>query len=160
MYINVGYFGGSVFAYDMATGAFLWNAPGGSYGMNTPAVDDDHVYAYDGTSLNVLNPDGSLFKSIGPSSGGSGIDYYGAPILGDADHVLAFNGSGQYGQDARRQLLDYSVARGALRWMSTSLYASYPAVAKGVVYAASSETWTLDALDEATGRILWSWKPP
>jgi outer membrane protein assembly factor BamB len=44
--------------------------------------------------------------------------------------------------------------------MSIALYTNHPAVAKGVVYATSNETRTLDALDEATGRLLWSWTPP
>ena len=43
--------------------------------------------------------------------------------------------------------------------MSNALYSAFPAVAKGVVYAASNETRTFDALDESTGHLLWSWKP-
>jgi outer membrane protein assembly factor BamB len=78
-------------------------------------------------------------------------------MLGSADHVMTFNGT-SYGY-SDRQLLDYSVANQTMRWMSNALYSTYPAVAKGVVYVASNETHTLDALEESTGRLLWSWKP-
>jgi len=159
VYVNAGYYGGVVYAFNLADGAASWNASGGTYGMNTPAADDDFAYAYNGGTLNVFNAaDGSLFTSIGPNPGGVQIDYNGTPMLGSADHVLAYSGASNYGP-GQRQLLDYSVADQAIRWMSTALYSHYPAVAKGVVYATSNETHTLDALDEATGRRLWSWKP-
>lgn len=160
VYVNSGYYEGVVYAFNIADGAASWNASGGSYGMNTPAVDDDFVYAYNGGTLDVFNAvDGTLSTSIGPSSGGSGADYNGTTMLGSADHVLAYSGYGTYGSALKRQLLDYTLGGQAVRWMSNALYSNYPAVAKGVVYATSNETYTLDALDEKTGRVLWSWKP-
>ena len=159
-YVNAGYYGGVVYAFNLAGGAALWNASGGTYGKNTPAADDDFAYAYNGSTLNVFNAaNGSLFTSIGPSPYGIQTDYYGTVMLGSTDHVMAYNGT-SYSATAQRQLLDYSVAGNTLRWMSIALYSNYPAVANGVVYATSNESDTFDALDEATGRLLWSWKPP
>ncbi|WP_460735343.1 outer membrane protein assembly factor BamB family protein [Lysobacter tyrosinilyticus] len=158
-YVNAGYFGGVVYAFNLAGGTAAWNASGGTYGKNTPAADDDFAYAYNGSTLNVFNAaNGSLFTSIGPSPSGVQTDYNGTVMLGSTDHVMAYNGT-TFATTEKRQLLNYSVAGQALRWMSISLYSNYPAVAKGVVYATSNETHTLDALDEATGRLLWSWKP-
>jgi outer membrane protein assembly factor BamB len=158
VYVNAGGYTGVVYAFNIADGSASWNASGGTYGMNTPAVDDDFVYSYNGETLDVFNAtDGSVATSIGPSPGGVYDDYNASPMLGSADHVLTYGGNARYHQN--RQLLDYSIANHAVRWMSIALYTSYPAVAKGVVYAASDETGTFDALDEATGRVLWSWKP-
>jgi outer membrane protein assembly factor BamB len=158
VYVNAGTYEGVVYAFNIADGSTSWNASGGTYGKNTPAVDDEFVYAYNGETLDVFNAtDGSLATSIGQTPGGVFDDYNAAPILGSVDHVLAYRGNARYQQS--RQLLDYSIANHAMRWMSIALYNSYPAVANGVVYAASDETGNLDALDEATGRVLWSWKP-
>lgn len=159
VYVNAGTYGGVVYAFNTAGGGNAWNASGGTYGMNTPAADDDFVYAYNGGTLNVFNAaDGSLATSIGPNPAGVQEDYNATPMLGSTDHVLTLNGTA-YGSYVNRQLLDYSVANRAVRWMSNALYSPFPAVAKGVVYAASNETHTLDALDESTGQLLWSWKP-
>ena len=159
VYVNAGYYGGVVYAFDVAGGAAAWNASAGTYGMNTPAADDAFVYAYNGGTLNVLDAsDGALSSSIGPHPYGIQTDYYGTPMLGSADHVLTSSGT-SYVAGASRQLLDFSVAEGAVRWMSIALYTGEPAVAKGVVYATSNETHSFDALDETTGSVLWSWKP-
>lgn len=157
-YVNAGYSLGAVYAFDAAGGSASWQADGGTYADNTPAADDDAVYAYDGATLSVYNysaGSGLTTKTIGPNAPETYRYYEGTPMLGSADHVLVFNGFG-----VSRQLLDYSVAAGAMRWASTSLYSNTPAVANGVVYATSNESLQLDALDEATGRILWSWKAP
>jgi outer membrane protein assembly factor BamB len=158
VYVNAGYYTGVVYAYDSTDGSATWNASAGTIEMNTPAVDDSYVYAYNGNSLDVLDVgDGTPHISIGPSPGGWGNRNNATVTLGSPDHVLVLDGS--YGTVPDRQLLDYSVADGAIRWASTSRYSSEPAVAKGVVYATSNDTHTLDALDEATGHVLWSWKP-
>ena len=159
VYVNAGAYTGVVYAFNAAGGADAWNASAGTSGTNTPAADDDFVYAYNGGTLNVFNAaDGSLATSIGPNPNGVQNDYSATPMLGSADHVLTLNGTA-YGSYVNRQLLDYSVANQAVRWMSNALYSAFPAVAKGVVYAASNETRTFDALDESTGHLLWSWKP-
>lgn len=159
-YVNAGYYTGEVYAFDATTGAAAWNTSAGTYGMNTPAVDDDFVYSYNSEALKVLNAaDGSLWANIGANPQGTYADYNATPMLGSADHVMVYRGSAYSAESAQRQLVNYSVAERAQRWMSISLYSNYPAVAKGVVYATSNETRRLDALDEATGRRLWSWTP-
>lgn len=167
-FVNAGYYSGVVYAYGTSDGASAWSANGGMYGMNTPAVDDSFVYIHNGTTLNVLDMvTGQSVMNIGPNNGGSGGEYHGFPMLGSQDHVIAFNGGAFSGrasssQEATtsRQLMNYSIANGALRWATIAAYRTIPAVAKGVVYAASNESKTLDAIDEATGSLLWSWRPP
>jgi outer membrane protein assembly factor BamB len=160
VFVNAGYYGGVVYAFDQNSGNSAWNTSGGTYGMNSPAVDDAYVYAFNGSTLDVMRAsDGVLRTSIGPDPGGIQEDYNGTVMLGSADHALAYDGTG-FNLASQRQLVDYSVASDAVRWRSVSLYTNFPAVAKGVVYATSNETRKLDALDEATGRVLWSWRPP
>lgn len=161
VFVNSGYYGGMVYSFDQGAGSSAWSASGGTYGMNTPAVDDAYVYAFNGDTLDVMHAtDGALHTSIGPNPGGIQEDYHGTVMLGSSDHVLAYDGTTYYGPSAKRQLIDYSVASNAVRWRSIALYTNFPAVAKGIVYATSNETYTLDALDEGTGRVLWSWRPP
>lgn len=165
VYVNSGYTTGIVFAFNVSDGSIAWNAGGGTYAVNTPAVDDDRVYAFDGTTLDVLNAeDGALSVRIGPAPDDKWIEYGGTPMLGSPDHVLVLMGVGgpgfNYAAGAQRPLANYSIAEQRMRWISSRLYRAYPAVAKGVVYATSNESRTLDLLDEATGRLKWSWQPP
>ncbi len=64
------------------------------------------------------------------------------------------------GWGSERPLQDYSLADRAVRWRSKGFYLNNPAIAKGVVYATSNHSASMDALDEATGKLLWSWTPP
>lgn len=160
VFVNSGYYGGVVYAFDAQAGGAAWNASGGTYGYNSPAVDDTYAYIYNGSTLDMLRvADGVVASSIGPSPGGIQQDYNGTVMLGSPDHVFAYEGA-TYSAAGQRQLVNFSVASGSVRWRSISLYANFPAVAKRVVYATSNETDTLDALDEQTGRLLWSWRSP
>ena len=158
IYVNAGpSSGGVVYAFDL-DGAIAWQASGGTSGENAPAVDDGYVYAYNGTTLDVLDAsDGSSVTSIGPSPGGVADAYAGITVIGSPGHVLTpAVDPDSYEQ---RPLLDFFIPDSAARWASDARYYQ-PAVAKGVVYATSNIKHTFDALDEATGRVLWSWTPP
>jgi outer membrane protein assembly factor BamB len=147
-----------IHAFDLSDGSFLWDTSGGTFAPNTLASDNDFLYAYHGGLIKVFNPaDGSLVKTIGQNSDTNYVGYRDTPILGSPDHVLAYMGT-TWGYE--RPLQDYSVANQAVRWISRRTYLNNPAVAKGVVYATSNSSKSLDALDEKTGQLLWSWTAP
>lgn len=167
-YTNGGYGLGGIYAFDAIDGMRLWSHTSGTYDMTTPAVDGDRLYYYDGVRLNVHDAvDGTLIKSIpDPYSPVPGFSYHAAPMVGHADHVIAFRGAAYSGTGSAdvepygsRFLVDYSPAAGNMRWRSAKTYKTHPAVADGVVYAGSDDPKGFDAISEATGQILWSWVP-
>ncbi len=169
VYTNGGYYGGYVYAYDRATGTELWNNGAGDDDMSTPAVDSNYVYHYSGTGMVVLDrATGTIVKRIpDPASDGTwGYSYHAAPVIGSHGNVIAYSGSAFSGrgdatteQFEERPLVSFNIAAGNVEWTTARKYNTAPAVAGGVVYAASKSNFTLDAIDEATGQILWSWSP-
>ena len=57
-------------------------------------------------------------------------------------------------------LINSDVAGGDFAWRKAGDYASTPAYADGVVYAANELPLRLEARTEADGALLWSWTPP
>lgn len=168
VYVNAGSYGGVMYAFDATSGTKQWEGVGGTYGMNTPAVDDKYLYIHDGDALAVLDAgSGESVARIGFASTGSSLyDYHGAPMIASADSVIAWKGGAFSGRaassaepSANRQLVDYGISQKTTRWSSIKSYKTQPAIAKGVVYAASDNPKSLDAIDEATGVVLWSWVP-
>ena len=86
-------------------------------------------------------------------------------MLGLADSVTTFSGGVFSGglssveQSNSRALINFSVAGNAVRWSTLRTYMTQPATAKGIVYAGSNAPKSFDAIDEATGQVLWSWVP-
>lgn len=169
-YTNGGYHGGGVYAFDADDGLPLWSRFSGDDDMTTPAVADGRVYFYDGGALKIYDAfDGSVLGNItDPYDDDEWGDsqHHGAPMLGSPDHVFSFSGgafsgraSSQAEQYESRPLLDFSPAAGNVRWRTVKDYKTQPAVAEGVVYAASNDPKSFDAIDEQTGQILWSWVP-
>lgn len=166
-FVNAGYYGGVLYAYNGNDGVTLWSQSGGTNAMNTPAIDGTRVYSHNAFGLQVHELEtGTTLATIGGKSGGIQTDYHGAPMLGSPDHVIAYKGDAFSGRASSstesfysRPLVNYSVAGNAVRWQTEKTYKTYPAVAKGVVYAASNNPKSLDALEESTGTILWSWVP-
>ncbi len=168
VYTNGGYYGGGVYAFSVADASLRWSRFAGDDDMTTPAVQDDKVYFYSGTSLNVYDAaNGNSLASItDPYSPPQGYSHHGAPILGSPDNVVTFSGgafSGRASSDVEqydsRFIVNFSIANYAARWKSSRKYLTQPAVANGVVYAGSNNPKSFDAIDEATGQILWSWVP-
>ena len=166
VFTNGGYYGGGVYGYDASSGASLWSVFSGDDDMSTPAVDGNHVYHYNGNALEVYSTGtGAPVASItDPQVAASDYSYHGAPMLGSDDHIIAFSGGAFSGrasssteQYESRPLTNFSLAARALRWRSSSAYLTAPAVANGVVYAGRNNPKSLDALDERTGQVLWSW---
>lgn len=169
VYTNGGYYGGGVYAFHETSGDLQWSMFSGDDDMTTPAVDDSRAYYYDGTALVTYDTTtGSrLSSTIDPFNPGQGYSHHGAPMLGLADSVTTFSGgafsgraSSSVGHYATRPLINFSVANNAVRWRTGRTYMTHPATAKGIVYAGSNAPKSFDAIDEATGQVLWSWVPP
>lgn len=166
VFTNGGYYGGGIYSFDATSGARSWLQTAGDDDMSTPAVDGRYVYHYSGLGLEVYGKvDGNLVASIpDPYGPGWGYSYHGSPILGSADHVIAFSGGAFSGRasssvehyDSRR-LVNFSVENRNTRWITQQAYLTTPALAKGVVYAGRNAPKSLDAISEATGQVLWSW---
>lgn len=169
VYINGGYYGGTVLAYDFNDGTLKWTQDsGGDDDMATPAVDDNNVYHYDGIGLKVYNAaTGASVANINdPYQPGWGYSYHASPMLGSADNVIAYSGGAFSGlgsssaeQYDSRPLVNYSVTGYNTRWRTQKTYLTTPATAGGVIYAGSNNPKSFDAIDEATGQVLWSWVP-
>jgi outer membrane protein assembly factor BamB len=169
VYTNGGYFGGYVYAYDRLSGAPLWQAGAGDDDMSTPAVDSNNVYHHSGTALLIWNRmTGEQVANIPDPFGiPTGYSYHSAPILGGRSNVVAFAGSAFSGrasanveQYEQRVLSSFNIGAKIWEWSTANAYLTQPALANGVIYAGRNRPMSLDAIDETTGKILWSWTPP
>lgn len=166
VYTNGGYFGGGVYAYHDTAGDLQWSMFSGDDDMTTPAVDASRVYHYDGTALVTYDTaTGLKLSSINdPNNPPQGYSHNGAPMLGLADSVISFSGGtfstfGSSDASSARRLINFSVANNRVHWRTARTYITQPATAKGVIYAGSNTPKSFDAIDEATGQVLWSWVP-
>ncbi|HEX4854243.1 PQQ-binding-like beta-propeller repeat protein [Arenimonas sp.] len=169
VYTNGGYYGGGVYAYHATGGDLEWSMFSGDDDMTTPAVDESRVYFYDGTALVTYDTETGQRLSItsDPYAPGQGYSHHGAPMLGLPDSVTTFSGGAFSGrasssveQFGARWLINFSVKNNVARWRTSRGYITQPATAKGVIYAGSNLPKSFDAIDEATGQVLWSWVPP
>ncbi|MDH5831536.1 PQQ-binding-like beta-propeller repeat protein [Luteimonas sp. M1R5S18] len=161
VFVASGYMNDQVYAFDAVGGDLAWTSPTRwGVDMSTPAVHDGRVFQYDGSNLHAF--DALSGAPIGvipdPQSPGAAGTYNGAPVVGYADSVTALSG-GAYNSFEARHLVNFSLARNRIRWRSSRTYATQPARAKGVIYAGSNTPKSFDAIDEATGQVLWSWVP-
>ncbi len=151
--------GGGVYAFDHG-GEQLWSrrTDDTTPDMYTPAVNEAHVYHYSGTSLEIWErTTGRYLGSIldTPASGNFA-SYRGAPVIGGHGNLLVYSRSGD---DNGRILSSFNVESRLREWATIHEYDTGPAVANGVVYAGSDAGMTVDAIDETTGEVLWSWSP-
>lgn len=165
-----GYYGGDVIAFSTVDGSRKWRATtGGAWDMFTPAVDDKSTYHHNGQSLVILDKlSGKETARISdPFGGNSGYAYHGAPVLGSRGNVIAFAGGAFSGRASanveqydQRKLSSFLIADKKHEWSTAEAYLTAPAVGRGVLYAARNSPMSLDAIDEATGKIQWSWTAP
>lgn len=162
---------GQIYSFATAGGAQQWSADAHAYDQTTPAADTRYAYQYGTTgaapALRVFDrTNGAIVASISDpfSTGFSGYSMFSAPMLSATGNVIAFSGGGFSGRAASsseqydsRVLISYNVAQARVNWRSADAYATHPAIANGVIYAARNAPSRLDALSETDGRILWSW---
>lgn len=170
IYQTGGYYGGYTYDFLNDTGERKWTATtGSSWSMDTPAVDDESVYVHNGQSLFVLGKTDGVQKYVisdpfGSSSGG--YDYHGSPVKGGQNDVLAFAGlafSGRASSNTEsyenRIISSFDVKNGLYKWSTRFSYKTFFALSNGVVYAGRNNPVALDAIDETSGELLWSWVP-
>jgi len=169
VYQTGGYYGGYTYAFSIDTGAEKWNqSEGTSWGMDSAAVDTENVYVYDGNTLSLLDKiDGELKSSINDPFGNTDYNYHGSPVIGSNNNVLAFSGgafSGRASSNAEhyddRVISNFDIENSEYLWSSEFTYKTFFATSNNVVYAGKNNPVALDAIDEVTGEILWSWVPP
>lgn len=169
VYTGAGYYGGVVYAFSTENLAPAWNyQSGGVWDMFTPAADAANLYHYSGLGLHVVDrATGQLSFSIAdPFGKNADHSYHGAPVLGGRKNVLALSGGAFSGRAAssteaydQRVISSFSLEKKIFEWATGNAYQTAPAVAKGVIYAARNAPMSLDAIEEATGKVLWSWAP-
>jgi outer membrane protein assembly factor BamB len=148
---------GGVHAFNHA-GVPLWNGPADDIDVYAPAVNAAHVYHYSGTTLEIHEraTGRHLGSILDTAETGNFASYYGAPVIGGHGNVIVYSRSGT---DDGRVLSSFDVNAKSLEWSTSREYDTAPAVANGVVYAAGDDGMTVDAIDETTGKVLWSWSP-
>lgn len=169
VYTGGGYYGGMTYSFSIADGSRAWaHSAGGVWDMFTPAVDDAYVYHHNGSALFLIDrATGTTSATISdPFGSASGYSYHGAPMIGERNNVLAFAGgafSGRASSNAeqyeQRVISSFNINTKSYEWSTSHAYLTAPAVANGVIYAARNNPMSLDAIDETTGRVLWSWAP-
>jgi outer membrane protein assembly factor BamB len=154
------YFGsgdGHIYAVDASTGALKWKFKTGDVVHSSPAVSGGLVYAgsWDTYFYALDAATGSLkwkFKTLE--------DNKIHLMTGIPGSAAVANGSVYFGcRDANFYALD--AVTGALKWTTPndgSWVIASPAVADGVVYYTTSDTFRFQALDAATGKVLY-WLP-
>jgi PQQ-like domain len=161
IYTNSGY-GGGLYAFD-PTGKQLFFDTQAQTSVWTPAVDATGVYTYAGGLLQVADPQtGVVVASITDPSFTNGVyEIGGAPVLGASGAVFVANyANAQIAGPNGNSLIKFDVPGNAIAWQIPGNYASTPAYAKGVLYAANDNPLRLEARAEADGSLLWSWAPP
>lgn len=161
LYMSAGYYGSVVYGFDYTTRtAWGTETKGSIWDGETPAVDDDTVYYYSGKALEMIDRrTGDIRASLAdPFFQNSFYSYYGAPILGSMGNVMAY--SSQRSASTPSILVNWSITNKSYVWRSANTYSTAPAVGGGRIYLSRSNPGELNALDEATGRLLWGWAPP
>ena len=173
VYLNGGEFSLQAFAFDAMTGARLWGSDvfDNPTAMTTPTIYNGRVFnAGTGTLFEISKANGSRIAAVANSYPDTSTDSYGtAAVASDAGSILTMSGSvagGGFpnghstGFGAKRAISRYVASPLALSWSTGEVYDTTPVVANGVVYAYRNDPVRLDALDEATGQLLWSWSLP
>ena len=169
VYTGGGYYGGMTYSFSTVDGSRTWeHSAGGVWDMYTPAVDDLYTYHYNGNALFLIDRmTGVTSATIAdPFGSNSNYDYHGAPVIGWRNNVFTFAGGAFSGrassnveQYEQRVFSSFNINTKSYEWSTSYAYLTAPAVANGVIYAARNSPMSLDAIDEVTGQVLWSWAP-
>lgn len=172
VYLNGGDQVLETFAFDATTGIRKWQRSVGEQyvGSTTPMVDGSVVFNVAGLQMKLLQAESGLPVSTLPmASGMEASQTYGAAAVATGrGSVLALSGSTslftvnspELNYGAKRALNRFASAPLATSWSTPALYDGVPVAADGVIYAYRYDPNQLDALDEATGQVLWSWPLP
>lgn len=159
IYYTQGYYGGSLFGYDLATGASRWTPVSNYsniYGGQSPAVDKNYVYQSSSWGLLIHDKtSGAVVASVSePRLYSTSYSERTGPVVTPAGRVLYLN------RDAGQKIFAVDVANRSVAWRSQTGYNLQPVVSGETVYASRNYPASVDALDEKTGAVLWSWSAP
>jgi outer membrane protein assembly factor BamB len=156
VYTNGGTYGG-MYAFKATTGVQKWFANLGQYDLWSPAVDDQNAYAYTGAEFAAIDllTGARVFSIADPAFNWLGYALNMSPVLPGDGSVLLVNGV--YSTAHANQLIRYDVASASERWRVDGNFTSDPVVADGVVYVLDASDNQLEARDQGTGTLLWSW---
>jgi outer membrane protein assembly factor BamB len=164
LYLASGYYGNVVYGYDLDSGATRWTANGVSgkvWDGAVTAADSQYVYYYSGSLDVYRRSDGALVKSIAdPFWVWNGYSYAGGPILGARNNAIAYSGTGMGIYPVSFPLVSYDIDGSKVAWRTAATYSNVPALAKGLLFAASNSQGQLDAIGEDDGKVRWSWPLP
>lgn len=168
---GAGKYGGKTYAFSTSNGAAKWvHDAGGAWDMWAPAADDTYVYHHNGAALFIIDrATGATVAQIADPLGTSKTSdgYFGGPVLGSKRDAISFAGGASSGRASssqehydQRVLSSFDLAQRRYNWSTANAYLTAPALADGVLYAGRNTPSVLEAMDEATGKVLWSWFPP
>jgi outer membrane protein assembly factor BamB len=161
LYFFGGNNGDEVHAANSTTGQRIWTRPRVGLQSSTPTIDSKHVYYLAGGTIQILDRlTGNTVGSIADtSSDGTASPGSHTIALGTQGNLIAHS----YRQMRGPRLSSFDIASRSVNWTTTATYNQFYAVADGVIYAtrnASSTPAGLDAIDEKTGQVLWTWALP
>jgi outer membrane protein assembly factor BamB len=152
VYVNGGDDGGA-YGFDGSTGAELWFMNLNPYDEWTPAVNENHVFAYIGdgnAKLSIINRETGIeeFSIPDPNFVWNSWSMNLAPVLGSGNNVIAIQGG---------RLISFNLETQTLGWEIQGGFSGQPSLAHLKVYAISSGA--LSVRNEINGAFLWSWAP-
>jgi len=151
-----GYYGGMNCLYA-SSGANKWSIALGQYDQWTPALDHNYAFAYTGSAFSAINrSNGTVaFTVSDPAFNWNGYSINAAPVIATSDSVLVVNGTGK-----ANHVIRYSISGRSESWRVSGTFLNDPVVAAGNFYLSNQAGNRLEARDEATGSLLWTWQPP
>lgn len=150
---------GYLFALSATTGLFRWGIWLQDNSAWTPAVDAQHVYAYNNrplAQLTVLNRDTGTPEFAIPDSQcrGGWSDLEMAPVIGALDDVLVINPD----VDQSARLVSFDLTGRTIAYEIEGQFAGQLTLANGTIYVLNGGE--VEARREADGVLLWNWAPP
>ena len=136
---------------------YVWITPLQTCESWTPAVDNDHIYAFsyevEGFPyLTVLDRATGLVDFEIPDTGHNASGFWlgaQAPVIGSRGNILATN---------FHRLLSFDLDSRSLAYGITEDFYGQVTLANGTLYVKNGER--IDARAEADGTLLWTWSPP
>jgi autotransporter-associated beta strand protein len=145
-----------MYAFNGSSGSQNWFGSVAQYDGWTPAVDGKYAYAYTGGGFTMLNlSNGTTAATVSdPGYDWTGYTMNSAVVLGGSNDAFAINGG---------RLLCITTTLSAsnsphIAWSSSASFTGQPSYANGIIYAINGGV--LDAVNESTGQIAWTWNPP
>lgn len=163
---------GGMYCLYASTGTPRWFASLSQYDQWTPALDPNYAYAYTGPvsygapgKFSVINrTNGAVVLTMDdPGHVWQTYSMYVSPVIATSTSVLVVNGLGWNGTPKANHVIRYdlsSIYAPAESWRVSGTYLNDPVVAAGKFYLSNQTGNQLEARDEQTGTLLWSWQPP